>query len=246
MTATPTGLREEARQAIADQPARVVTVLSSLLAAQDKLGYLPPEAIDETAQRTSASTNEVWGVASFYPNFRFTPPARHTVEVCWGPACHILGAQPLLRGVMERLGLDGEGDTPDGTFTLRLNTCLGVCPHGPATSFDHEIVGRATRETAVRHIDLLLASDVEEGRTAVLEAETERVKAERDARVAAAALVAAEAAAEAEAAAKADPDADADAGAEAGAEPDAAESPDADADGEAGAEPDADGTASDE
>ena len=194
MTATPTGLREEARAAIAEQPARVVTVLSSLLAAQDELGYLPPEAIDETAQATGSSTNEVWGVASFYPNFRFTPPARHTIEVCWGPTCHVLGAQAVLRGVMERLGLDGEGDTDDGAVTLKLNTCLGVCPHGPATSFDHEIVGRTTLETALRRIGLLAASDVEEGRAAVFEAEADRVKAEREARAAARAADAAAAA----------------------------------------------------
>ena len=192
MTATPTGLREEARQAIADQSARVVTVLSSLLAAQDQLGYLPPEALDETALRTGASTNEVWGVASFYPNFRFTPPARHTIEVCWGPTCHVLGAQPLLRGVIERLGLDGEGDTPDGAVTLKLNTCLGVCPHGPATSFDHEIVGRTTLESALRRIDLLAASDVEERRTAAIEQEAHRARAEREARAGARAADAAD------------------------------------------------------
>ncbi len=187
MTATLTGLRDRARQAIAAQPAGVVTVLSSLLAVQDELGYLPPEAIDETAQRTGASTNEVWGVASFYPNFRFTPAARHTVEVCWGPSCHVLGAQPLLRGVMERLGLDGEGDTSDGAVTLRLNTCLGVCPHGPATSFDHQVVGRTTLESALRRIGLLAASDVEEHRSAALEEQADRSKAEREARAAAAA-----------------------------------------------------------
>ena len=185
MTATLTGLRDQARQAIAAQPARVVTVLSSLLAAQDHLGYLPPEAIDEVAQRTGASTNEVWGVASFYPNFRFKPPARHTVEVCWGPSCHVLGAQPLLRGVMERLGLDGEGDTSDGAITLRLNTCLGVCPHGPATSFDHEVVGRTTLESAVRRIGLLAAGDVEEARAAALESDADRARAEREAHAAA-------------------------------------------------------------
>ena len=187
MTAPLTGLRDRARQAIAAQPAGVVTVLSSLLAVQDELGYLPPEAIDETAQRTGASTNEVWGVASFYPNFRFTPAARHTVEVCWGPSCHVLGAQPLLRGVMERLGLDGEGDTSDGAVTLRLNTCLGVCPHGPATSFDHQVVGRTTLESALRRIGLLAASDVEEHRSAALEEQADRAKAEREARAAAAA-----------------------------------------------------------
>ena len=184
-TATSTGLRDQARQAIAAQPVGVVTVLSSLLAAQDQLGYLPPEAIDETAQRTGESINEVWGVASFYPNFRFIPPSLHTLEVCWGPSCHVLGAQQLLRGVMERLGLDGEGDTADGGLTLRLNTCLGVCPHGPATSFDHEVVGRTTLETAVRRIDLLAAGDVEARRTAALEAEVDRARAEREARAAA-------------------------------------------------------------
>ena len=149
-------LREAARQAIAGQPARTVTVLSSLLAVQDELGYLPAEAIDEVAQRTGASVNEVWGVASFYPNFRFRPPARHIIEVCWGPTCHVLGAQPLLHGLLERLGLDGEGDTADGAVTLKLNTCLGVCPHGPATSFDHELVGRTTIEAALRRTALLL------------------------------------------------------------------------------------------
>ena len=62
-------LRERAREAIANQPGRTATVLSSLLAAQDALGYLPIEAIEEVAERTAASINEVWGVASFYPNF---------------------------------------------------------------------------------------------------------------------------------------------------------------------------------
>ena len=185
VTTAPTARRDQARQAIAAQPAGVVTVLSSLLAAQDQLRYLPPEAIDETAQRTGASITEVWGVASFYPNFRFTPPGRHTVEVCWGPTCHVLGAQPLLRGVMDRLGLDGEGDTPDGAFTLRLNTCLGVCPHGPATSFDHQVAGRTTLETAVRRIDLLAAGDVEVRRNAALEANASSARAEREARTAA-------------------------------------------------------------
>lgn len=180
-------LRDEARAAIAAQPARGVTVLSSLLTTQDHLGYLPSVAIDEVAQRTGVSVNEVWGVASFYPNFRFTPPTRHTVEVCWGPSCHVLGAQTLLRGVLERLGLDGEGDTDDGALTLKLNTCLGVCPHGPATSFDHEVVGRTTIETADRRIGLLRAGDVEDRGADHLAQEADRAKAAREARAAAAA-----------------------------------------------------------
>lgn len=152
-------LRERARRAIAEQPSPTVTMLSSLLAAQDELGYLPYEAVDEVSLRTGASVNEVWAVASFYPNFRFTPPARHSVEVCWGPTCHVLGAQPILQGLVSHLGLDGEGDTEDGSISLKYNTCLGVCPHAPAMSFDHELAGRMSLDEAVSRVERIRAGD---------------------------------------------------------------------------------------
>ena len=155
-------LRERARRAVREQPAPTVTVLSSLLAAQDELHYLPYEAIDEVAQHTGASVNEVWSVASFYPNFRFTPPNRHSVEICWGPTCHVLGAQPILQGVAASLGLDGEGDTADGAVSFKLNTCLGVCPHGPAMSFDHRLAGRMTLDAALRRVEELRAAGAQE------------------------------------------------------------------------------------
>ena len=178
------GLRARAREAVAHQPTRTVTVLSSLLAAQDGIGYLPTEAIDEIAQRTGASLNEVWGVASFYPNFRFTPPARHKVELCWGPTCHVLGAQPILQGLLRHLGLENEGDTADGAVTLKLNTCLGVCPHGPAMSFDDEVAGHVSLERAVRQVALLRVEDEEQQHARQMEEEAERTRAERQARAA--------------------------------------------------------------
>ncbi|MEE8518349.1 MAG: NAD(P)H-dependent oxidoreductase subunit E [Dehalococcoidia bacterium] len=182
-TSAASSLKDLARQAIEDQPAKRVTVLSSLLAAQDALGYLPEEAIDEVALKNGASANEVWGVASFYPNFRFTSPARHTIEVCWGPTCHIVGAQPLLQGVMEQLGLDREGDTTDGALTLKLNTCLGVCPHGPAMSFDHQLAGHVTLEEAGRRIGLMRIEDRSIQRERALESEAQRERAAIESRV---------------------------------------------------------------
>ena len=157
--ASPGSLRERARRAIVEQPSPTVTVLSSLLAAQDEVGYLPYEAVDEVSLRTGSSVNEVWAVASFYPNFRFTPPARHSVEVCWGPTCHVLGAQPILQGLVSHLGLDGEGDTEDGSISLKYNTCLGVCPHAPAMSFDHELAGRMSLDQAVSRVERIKAAD---------------------------------------------------------------------------------------
>ena len=135
-------LRERTRTALASQKRPTITVLSSLLAAHDELGYLPDEAVDEVAAFTDASINEVWGVATFYTNFRFTPPAANTVEVCWGPTCHLVGAPAILRGLLEHLGLSGEGDTEDGRVSLKFNTCLGACSHAPVISVNHRLHGR--------------------------------------------------------------------------------------------------------
>ena len=163
MTTASHDLRLRVRQAVAEQPYATVTVLSSLLAVQDAIGYLPPEAMDEVAERTGASVNDVWGVASFYPNFRFTSPGRHRVEVCWGPTCHLMGAQPLLRGVMERLELSAEGETRDGAITLKLNTCLGCCAHSPAMSFDHHLRGPISLDDALGEVDRLRAGGGQRG-----------------------------------------------------------------------------------
>lgn len=152
MVTDPQTLRQLVRQAIAQQPSQSVTVLSSLLAVQDSVGYLPAEALEEVAARTDTSANDVWGVASFYPNFRFVPPAPHAVEVCWGPTCHLLGSQRLLQGLLAHLGLSQEGDTPDGALTLKLNTCLGACPHGPVAAFDHQLAGHMTLAGALQRL----------------------------------------------------------------------------------------------
>ncbi len=128
-------------EALANQSARTVTVLSSLLAIEDAVGYIPPKAIEEVAAYTNSTINDVWGVASFYTNFRFTPPGEHIVEVCWGPTCHLLGAQVILQAALQTLGLPEEGDTSDGKVSLKYNTCLGACSQGPVISIDHKIIG---------------------------------------------------------------------------------------------------------
>lgn len=141
-------MRGRTRKAISSQKQATVTVLSCLLAAQDELGYLPDEAIEEVASHRGTTTNEVWGVASFYTNFRFTPPGEHVVEVCWGPTCHLSGAAHVLQTVMDDLGLTGEGETADNRVTLKYNTCLGACSQAPVLSMDHSLIGRVTPESA--------------------------------------------------------------------------------------------------
>ena len=147
--------RERIRKALESQSRPTVTVLSSLLAAQDELGYLPDEAIEEVAAYNDASINDVWGVATFYTNFRFTPPAEHTVEVCWGPTCHLVGATAILQRVLEDTGLSGEGETADNSVTLKYNTCLGACSQAPVISVDHRLHGRMVPGEASRLVAAL-------------------------------------------------------------------------------------------
>ena len=66
-------------EALVNQSAKTVTVLSSLLAIEDALGYIPLQAIELVAEHTKSTINEVWGVASFYTNFRFSEPGENTI-----------------------------------------------------------------------------------------------------------------------------------------------------------------------
>jgi NADH-quinone oxidoreductase subunit E len=139
---------ELVHQALTGQPQKAVTVLSSLLAVEDAIHYIPPMAVEQVALHTGATVNDVWAVASFYTNFRFEPPGEHVVEICWGPTCHVKGSQRLLDTVQNALGLSHEGDTPDGGVTLKYNTCLGACAQAPVMMADHHLMGRMTVERA--------------------------------------------------------------------------------------------------
>ena len=145
-------LREQIRQALNSQRQPTITVLSSLLAVQDSIHYLPDEAINETATFCGSTINEVWSVASFYTNFRFTPPAEHTLEVCWGPSCHVRGAPEILRAVMDYLHLTAEGEATSRGISFKYNTCLGACAHAPVMSVDHHLVGRLTVQEALKRV----------------------------------------------------------------------------------------------
>ena len=90
------GLEQRIHDAVHGQTQPTVTVLSSLLAVEDELGYIPKEAVEFVAEFSDATVNDVWAVASFYPNFRFEPPAAHLVDVCWGASC-LVGSEMCIR-----------------------------------------------------------------------------------------------------------------------------------------------------
>ena len=146
------GLEQRIHDAVHGQTQPTVTVLSSLLAVEDALGYIPKESLELVAGFTNSTINDVWSVASFYPNFRFEPPAEHKLEVCWGASCHLVGAMGIFKSVLEASGMEDEGDTPDGRLTVRLNTCLGACAHAPVIALDHHLIGRVNPESAAKEV----------------------------------------------------------------------------------------------
>ena len=145
-------LEDKIDKALNRQVKEEVTVLSSLIQVQEELGYLPPESIPAIADFTGASVNEAYGVATFYTHFRFSPPGEHTIEICWGPPCHLQGAPEILKAVKEELELEEEGTTPDSKFTWKRSTCAAACAHGPVMLIDDKIYGRLSPERAINLI----------------------------------------------------------------------------------------------
>ena len=101
----------------------------------------------------------MWGVAAFYTNFRFTPPKKHNVEVCWGPSCHVLGAPGVLRALLSYLNLTMEGEAEDKDLTLKFNTCLGACSQAPVISINHKLTGGVDKKEALKRVKELIRKD---------------------------------------------------------------------------------------
>lgn len=109
---------------------------------QAVLGYLPPDAVRRIARRLRISESEVYGVATFYAQFRFAPPGKHRVRVCLGTACHVKGGVQMLDTLERRLGVHAGETTPDGEYDLERVMCLGCCALAPVVTFDKAIYGQ--------------------------------------------------------------------------------------------------------
>ncbi|MBN2463468.1 MAG: NADH-quinone oxidoreductase subunit NuoE [Dehalococcoidia bacterium] len=111
---------------------------------QEKLGYLPEEAISEIAKFSRMSESEVFGVASFYAQFYFTRRGQHTVKVCLGTACHVRGGEKILDEIKRELGVESGGTTGDYKFSLERVACFGSCALAPVLVIDKDVYGRMT------------------------------------------------------------------------------------------------------
>ena len=119
-------------------------VIPLLQKTQEVFGYLPREAMREIAGVTGKTVAEIYGVATFYAQFRFTPIGRHVMKICHGTACHVQGADSLDTVVEQKLGVKPGNTTADGEFTVERVACLGCCSLAPVVMIDGEVYGRLT------------------------------------------------------------------------------------------------------
>jgi NADH-quinone oxidoreductase subunit E len=110
-----------------------------LQAVQNAFGYLPEESIYEISRRLKISENEIFGVATFYAQFRFTPPGEHHIKVCLGTACHVKGGEQMLDVLKRRLMINPGETTADGKYDLERVACLGCCALAPVVNIDKKI-----------------------------------------------------------------------------------------------------------
>lgn len=106
---------------------------------QDLHGYLRADAIRLISRWLRISENEIFGVATFYAQFRFHPPGRHHIKVCLGTACHVKGGEQILVTAQQRLAVEIGGTTADGEYDLERVACLGCCALAPVVAFDKKI-----------------------------------------------------------------------------------------------------------
>lgn len=115
---------------------------------QEELGYLPEEAITEIATFLGLGKSEVYGVASFYAQFRFERQGEHVVKVCQGTACHVRGGQRILDTVQQELGIQPGETTENYKFSLERVACFGSCALAPVMVVDKTVYARMTTPKA--------------------------------------------------------------------------------------------------
>jgi len=150
--ATKAKEREELSFAVIDaiahkhnvQPGAVIPALQEI---QDAYGYIPPAAIDRIAENIGIPSSEIYGIVTFYSQFRLEPVGENLIKVCHGTACHLSGAERIAQAIAQATGAEEGATSRDGKFTVERVACLGCCSLAPCTMINNEVHGRLTPES---------------------------------------------------------------------------------------------------
>lgn len=131
---------------IAQHGTKLSSAIPILQSIQAKFRHVPPEAIEYVSKKTEIPAAELYGVATFYTQFRLAPVGKHMVKVCHGTACHVAGAQGISDIMGETLSIPkGVGTTEDKFFTVESVACLGCCSLAPVMMVDEDVHAKLSR-----------------------------------------------------------------------------------------------------
>jgi NADH:ubiquinone oxidoreductase subunit E len=137
-------MREKIKPILQSHQRRRESLIPILQEVQGVLGYLPEEAVTEIAQFLGMSQSDIYGVASFYAQFRFVRQGAHSVKVCQGTACHVRGGKRIMGEVKQQIGVEPGQTTPDYKYSLEKVACFGACALAPVMVVDGTVFGRMT------------------------------------------------------------------------------------------------------
>jgi NADH:ubiquinone oxidoreductase subunit E len=135
----------------AGRPGSLIWVLQH---AQALTGYLPPPVLKGIARDMKVPLSEVYGIVSFYHFFTMVPRGKHVVQVCMGTSCYVKGGERILEAIKKDFGLEPEGITPDGVFSLEMVRCLGCCGLSPVMAIGEDV----HRKVKASHVKDILNS----------------------------------------------------------------------------------------
>ena len=123
------------------EPGSLIPLLQKF---QHRFGYISQEDIHQISNYLKLSENAIFGVATFYSQFRFDPPGKHSIRVCLGTACHVSGGKALAETVERTLNIKSGQTTADNHFDYQEVACLGCCAQAAVVQIDHDIYGKMT------------------------------------------------------------------------------------------------------
>ena len=130
-----------------------------LQGAQHIFGYIPAEAFEKLSRETGLSLSEMYGVATFYAQFRLKPVGKHIIKVCHGTACHVQNANAITDAIEDALKIKDTETTEDRLFTLESVACLGCCSLAPVMMIGDNTYGKLTGKQAVKIIKEIRISE---------------------------------------------------------------------------------------
>ena len=143
MSNEETEIKEKTRGILQGVERKRENLIPLLQKIQEELGYLPSQAMLEVARFLNIPDIDVYSVATFYNQFRLTPPGKHSIRVCMGTACHVKGGHITLAAWQRRLKIEPGETTPDREFDLDTVACVGCCAMAPVTVVDKKVQAKA-------------------------------------------------------------------------------------------------------